>query len=390
MSHSSPQSDPNINPGFPIYIQLRGCQSTVLRSLPAGATQAEINAAAQAVIFEVARQQAECDAITTTPRPNPSPFFTNAEVYAVVTCPECSVIDYDGTLPWYITLDRDNGRLVFAVGIVAANTQAAADAQAQTFINNFKTTALASGKLTCVECSITTASPLPDGEVGDVYSQALTVIDTFTTSVWSIESGLLPAGLSLNSATGVIEGTPTTEESATFTVTVTSGAQCCSKEFTLEVEGVSVCPDWTALLWGAGSIADFPPDAVATFTPTNSASDSCAATATSTNAFFPASANNQATVAYNGSGCNCVANVNWSHAGLTNASFAGISVISALFGQLMHEDTVSLGDGAHAIPFALPDTGGMNDTITVVASADKDSLEGLTGTVSMTATIANV
>lgn len=234
--------DPNANPGFPIVLQLQGCQSNVVINLPANATDAEIAAAAQQILEEVARQQAECDTIVLPPIPNPSPFYSNAEVYSNYPCEECAVIDYDGILPWYITLDRTNNRLVLAVGLITANTQAEADAQAQTFIDNFKTTAVANGKLTCVTCEITTASPLPAGEVGIAYSETLTVIDTFDTNVWTVGSGSLPDGLSLNSATGEISGTPTTEETKTFTIKVQSGEQCCTKEFELEIAEVA-CGD---------------------------------------------------------------------------------------------------------------------------------------------------
>ncbi len=64
--------------------------------------------------------------------------------------------------------------------------------------------------------SITTAG-LPNGTVGTVYSQTLaaTGSDTIT---WSVTSGSLPAGLSLNESTGEIAGTPTAEGTSTFSV----------------------------------------------------------------------------------------------------------------------------------------------------------------------------
>ena len=58
--------------------------------------------------------------------------------------------------------------------------------------------------------SITTTSPLPNGKVGNVYSQTLSATGGTSPYTWSIISGSLPAGLSLGTSTGAITGTPTT------------------------------------------------------------------------------------------------------------------------------------------------------------------------------------
>lgn len=65
--------------------------------------------------------------------------------------------------------------------------------------------------------TVTTGS-LPWGTVGTAYSQTLTVTGGLTPYNWSITSGSLPAGLTLNSSTGVISGTPTTTGTSNFTV----------------------------------------------------------------------------------------------------------------------------------------------------------------------------
>ncbi|MFL6276736.1 MAG: FG-GAP-like repeat-containing protein, partial [Blastocatellia bacterium] len=71
--------------------------------------------------------------------------------------------------------------------------------------------------------SITTAS-LPNGTVNTVYAATLQATGGTPPYSWSLTSGALPAGLSLNASTGVISGTPTTAATANFTVQVHDSA----------------------------------------------------------------------------------------------------------------------------------------------------------------------
>ena len=84
---------------------------------------------------------------------------------------------------------------------------------------------------------ITTASLL-NGTVGTSYSQTLASDNNPTN--WSVTSGSLPAGLTLDTSTGEITGTPTTADTYTFTVTATNTAGSDSKEYTLIIKSVPV------------------------------------------------------------------------------------------------------------------------------------------------------
>lgn len=82
---------------------------------------------------------------------------------------------------------------------------------------------------------------LPAAVAGSPYSFKLEAGDHPTRFAdWKVTSGSLPAGLSLNPNDGVISGTPTTNGSSTFTVTVTGNGddgnlRTDSKQFTLTV-----------------------------------------------------------------------------------------------------------------------------------------------------------
>ena len=79
-----------------------------------------------------------------------------------------------------------------------------------------------------------TTTTLPDGAVGQAYSQALTADGALGTITWSLASGGLPPGVTL-SAGGVLGGTPTTAGSYTFSVRATSGTQNAVQSLTLVV-----------------------------------------------------------------------------------------------------------------------------------------------------------
>jgi hypothetical protein len=90
---------------------------------------------------------------------------------------------------------------------------------------------------------------LPSGSVGSAYSYQLTSTGDDGDPHFELASGSLPAGLTLSDG-GLISGTPTGAETASFRVAVTSGETTCFKDFTLEVASTSICPTTPAgLIW---------------------------------------------------------------------------------------------------------------------------------------------
>ena len=62
---------------------------------------------------------------------------------------------------------------------------------------------------------------LPSGTVGTAYSRTFSATGGTTPYTYSVSAGSLPAGLTLNAATGVLAGTPTTATTSNFTIQAT-------------------------------------------------------------------------------------------------------------------------------------------------------------------------
>jgi hypothetical protein len=62
---------------------------------------------------------------------------------------------------------------------------------------------------------VATTTSLPNGQVGSAYSATLAATGGSLPYKWTIASGTLPAGLSLNGSAGTITGTPTASANST-------------------------------------------------------------------------------------------------------------------------------------------------------------------------------
>ena len=60
--------------------------------------------------------------------------------------------------------------------------------------------------------------PLAEGSVGALYTHTMNAVGGIPAYYWTIDSGALPGGLSLDSFTGTISGTP--QESGRFEFTI--------------------------------------------------------------------------------------------------------------------------------------------------------------------------
>jgi hypothetical protein len=143
-----------------------------------------------------------------------------------------------GALPTGLTLSAAGSLTGTPIAAGTFNfTIQAADAAKATATQSFTITIAAA-------LTITTAT-LPNGTVGTAYSPpTLTAANVNGTLTWSISTGALPGGITLNSSAGSLSGTPTAPGTFTFTVSVTGGGQTATQSFTITV-GVPPGPSAT-------------------------------------------------------------------------------------------------------------------------------------------------
>jgi hypothetical protein len=119
-----------------------GCvNGNIVREVPTGATQEQIDVIVNEMIAVCALATANASALCPQQ-------VTNNPVYFDFPC-ETGEITLTGVVPAWISVDVPNSRLVGASGVFTAATQAGADALAQAALNNFAGAAVISGDLSC-------------------------------------------------------------------------------------------------------------------------------------------------------------------------------------------------------------------------------------------------
>jgi uncharacterized protein (TIGR03437 family) len=109
--------------------------------------------------------------------------------------------------------------------------------------------------------AITTASPGPNGMVGASYSLTLAASGGYPPITWTVDSGTLPAGLSLDSAAGTLSGTPQAAGAFSFVIRATDSTKATTtKPFSLAITpaAAGVLLSVTTLNFSAASGGDAP------------------------------------------------------------------------------------------------------------------------------------
>ena len=149
---------------------------------------------------------------------------TNPDTFAVTS----------GSLPTGLTLNSNTGAITgtpnTTSGSPFAFTISATDAAGAVASRNYS-------EAINTAISITTTT-LPSGTLNQSYSQTIGVSGGTNPDTFAITSGSLPTGLTLNSSTGALTGTPTTATGSPFTFTITAtdaAGSAASKSYTLTI-----------------------------------------------------------------------------------------------------------------------------------------------------------
>lgn len=160
-----------------------------------------------------------CPAVSVTPATISTPTVGTSYTQALNATGGISPYTWaltSGSLPSGLSLSTSNGTIsgLPTSSVAATFSVRATDAAGCTATQSYSVTPA------CPTISIS-PSTLPVGTVGTPYSQTLSASGgTAAYTSWTVTSGTLPAGLTLNSSTGVISGTPTASASPATSVTV--------------------------------------------------------------------------------------------------------------------------------------------------------------------------
>lgn len=184
---------------------------------------------------------------------------TSASFTVSATDPDTGAITYSvvsGSLPTGLSLNSSTGAITGTAPSVASDTAYSFTIRATDAATNYADRAFSITVLNNVAPSWVT----PAGNLGTIYDRSRTGV-TYTlqatdvqTVTYSIVSGSLPTGMSLNSSTGVISGTPNavaTDTTSTFTARASDGVLSSDRSFNIIVKAP------VSLLYTAGQSGTF-------------------------------------------------------------------------------------------------------------------------------------
>ena len=210
---------PGITIGQGGTMSLLGCQSLISATIPVGASASDIQELANSLFQQWALQQAQCNALTTIPRPRKRqtqlPSACLDATYSQRLTDSTggatqSLIVTQGFLPPGMFLSGGPNGPIYLTGTPS---------QGGSFSFTLKFTSPGNVFSTDYTLNVTAIGFTPAGSsptnmanatVGTPYSAAF-VTPTYAVPPlsWQVVGGSLPPGLSLDEATGIVSGTPT-------------------------------------------------------------------------------------------------------------------------------------------------------------------------------------
>lgn len=182
------------------------------------------------------------------------PFTPSSQIYTLTNTGTASMNWTASKVQSWVTLSTGAGTLAAgATTTVTASINSGANSLAagsysdnvtftNTTNNTGNTTRPVSLTVNAAEAPTISTVSLPAGAVNTAYNQTLAATGGTTPYNWSVSAGTLPAGLIL-SATGVLDGTPTTAESSSFTVRVAGADNASStKDFSVTINAAAPPP----------------------------------------------------------------------------------------------------------------------------------------------------